>query len=153
MLTHQSTVRVNQIPEIIDDPKRGVVSLVGDSGGLALITGPQSLSGIMGTMAIETEHGVLYLDPEAEVTISEMYPSLPDHFRAERGSWRVSWEIDADDSTPREAVEKTWRDYFGRTAAGPDDACVFTVSDPRGGVTMTIDLSEELEADVAGDPQ
>lgn len=72
MARTQKTVAVSQIPTIVDDPARGVISLVGDHGGLSLITGPiNSSSLVMGSLAIETEHGVVYLDPNSETTISE----------------------------------------------------------------------------------
>lgn len=67
-----STVKVSEIPSIIADPNRGVVSLVGDHGGLSLIVGdvePSDL--VMGTIAFETEHGTVYLDPDSEARISE----------------------------------------------------------------------------------
>ena len=67
-----STVKVSEIPSIIADPNRGVVSLVGDHGGLSLIVGDAEPSGlVMGTIAFETEHGTVYLDPNAETGISE----------------------------------------------------------------------------------
>ena len=95
-VTKRSTVLVADIPGIVDDPARGVVSIVGDHGGLALITGPQRTSGLMmGTMSIETEHGVLYLDPDTEVEISEEWPENEKDEAETRGpasSWsRGSW--------------------------------------------------------------
>lgn len=68
----QQTVLVAEIPAIIEDPARGIISLVGDHGGLSLITGSTHSSGlVMGTLSIETEHGVVYLDPDQETEISE----------------------------------------------------------------------------------
>ena len=68
----QSTVPVADLSSIVADPERGVISLVGGHGGLALITGPIESSGqVMGALAIDTEHGTVYLDPEDEATISE----------------------------------------------------------------------------------
>lgn len=95
-VTKRTTVLVADIPRIVDDPARGVVSIVGDHGGLALITGPQQASGLMmGTMSVETEHGVLYLDPDTEVEISEEWPDEDEHGAQTRGpasSWsRGSW--------------------------------------------------------------
>lgn len=67
-----STVKVAEIPSIIADPNRGVVSLAGDHGGLSLIVGDAEPSGlVMGTIAFETEHGTVYLDPDSEARISE----------------------------------------------------------------------------------
>ena len=67
-----STVKVSEIPSIIADPNRGVVSLVGDHGGLSLIVGDVEPSGlVMGSIAFETEHGTVYLDPDNEARISE----------------------------------------------------------------------------------
>lgn len=72
MARTQHTVRVSDIPEIVDDPARGEISLVGSNGGLSLIVGDIESSGlVMGTLAIETEHGVVYLDPETDTQISE----------------------------------------------------------------------------------
>lgn len=67
-----STVKVGEIPSIVDDPRRGVVSLVGDHGGLSLITGGIQISNLIpGSLSFETEHGVVFLDPDQEVGISE----------------------------------------------------------------------------------
>lgn len=141
----QSTVLVADIPDIIADPARGALSLVGDSGGLSLITGPVTRSGmVMGTLSIETEHGVIYLDPETVTQISEEATYSDDH------PWEVSWKIDSNASTPEEAAAKVWRESFGRTVAGPDDACVFTVRDCLSGETVRIDLSEESSVAVQG---
>lgn len=44
--------------------------LVGDAGGHSQINGnidPSNL--IMGALAVETEHGTLYIDPDEQVTI------------------------------------------------------------------------------------
>lgn len=72
MANTQIEVKVADIPAIIDDPQHGVISLVGDHGGISLITGPSNASGlVMGTLSIETEHGVIYLDPDEMTTISE----------------------------------------------------------------------------------
>lgn len=71
----RSTVKVAEVPAIAADPSRGVVSLVGDHGGLSLITGDIDASSlVLGTLALETEHGTLYLDPEADIVISEELP-------------------------------------------------------------------------------
>jgi hypothetical protein len=133
----QSTVRVTDIPAIIADPDRGVISLVGDHGGLSLITGDVEDSGLVfGTLAFETEHGTVYLDPDAETTISEETPYEDQH------EWLVSWTIDGYGSTPQEAAARTGRHQFGRTTAGPDDACVFQVTDSETKETVTVDLNE-----------
>lgn len=139
----QSTVRVGDIPSIIEDPKRGIVSLVGDHGGLSQITGPTHQSGpVMGALSIETEHGVVYLDPEAVAQISEEATYSEDH------PWDVSWKIDSTGSTPEEAAAKVWRDTFGRNFAGTDDACLFTVTDVETGESVRVDLSENSSVSV-----
>lgn len=139
----QSTVRVADIPSIIDDPTRGIVSLVGDHGGLSLITGPTHHSGlVMGTLSFETEHGVVYLDPDETTEISEEFPLSEDH------PWVVSWTIDSNASTPEEAAAKIWRDVFGRGFAGTDDACTFTVTNVESGESVEIDLSENSSVSV-----
>lgn len=133
----RSTVRVGDIPSIIEDPTRGIVSLVGDHGGLSQITGPVHQSGlVMGTLSFETEHGVVYLDPDETTEISEALPLSEDH------PWVVSWTIDSNASTPEEAAAKIWRDVFGRDFAGTDDACSFTVTDVESGASVEVDLSE-----------
>lgn len=144
----QSTVLVADIPGILEDPARGAISLVGDSGGLSLITGPVTRSGlIMGTLAIETEHGVVYLDPEEPTQISEELPYSENH------PWEVSWKIDSEASSPEEAAAKVWRESFGRNQAGPDDACVFTVRDCLTGETARIDLSQGSSVAARNEPE
>lgn len=133
----QSTVRVGDIPAIIEDDARGIVSLVGNSGGLSQITGPVSQSGlVMGTLSIETEHGVVYLDPDESTVISESFPTAEDH------PWIVSWMVDSDAPSAEEAAAQVWRDFFGRSVAGPDDACSFTVTDVKSGTSVEVDLSK-----------
>lgn len=133
----QSTVRVADIPAIIADPERGIISLVGDHGGLSLITGDVSDSGLVfGTMAFETEHGTVYLDPEAETQISEEEPYDDQH------EWFITWSIDGNGSTPEQAAARVWREVFGRTEANPDDACEFDVMDEETSKTVTVDLSK-----------
>jgi hypothetical protein len=139
----QSTVPVADIPSIIEDPARGIVSLVGDHGGLSLITGPSHHSGlVMGTLSIETEHGVVYLDPDETTEISEAFPLSEDH------PWVVSWTIDSNASSPEEAAAKIWRNVFGRDFAGTDDACTFTVTDVESGDSVEIDLSENSSVSI-----
>lgn len=68
----QHTITAAELNSIIDDPQRGVVSLVGDHGGLSLVTGDVEPSNIVpGTLVIETEHGVVRFEPDAKITISE----------------------------------------------------------------------------------
>jgi hypothetical protein len=139
----QSTVRVADIPSIIEDPARGIVSLVGDHGGLSLITGPTQQSGlVMGTLSFETEHGVVYLDPDETTQISEEFPLPEDH------EWSVAWKIDSYGSTPQEAAAKVWREIFGRDFAGTDDACNFTVTDAESGESVQVDLSENSSVSI-----
>lgn len=136
MIRTQSTVAVADIPSIIADPKRGVVSLVGDHGGLALITGDiEASSLVLGSMVVETEHGTIYLDPELEAVISEEFPHDDQH------EWLVSWEIDSNGSSPERAAAKVWLENFGRTMAGGEDACVFIVKDSETGDSVKVDLS------------
>jgi hypothetical protein len=72
MARTQHTVSVSDLTPIVEDPERGIISLVGDHGGLSLITGDIDPSAIVfGTLAVETEHGTVYLDRDAEITISE----------------------------------------------------------------------------------
>lgn len=72
MTRTQHHTQSTQLPEIIADPQRGIISLVGDMGGLSQITGEVTVSNIViGTLAIETEHGTVYLDPDSGILISE----------------------------------------------------------------------------------
>lgn len=72
MATRISTISASELVDFTEDPTRGVVSLVGDHGGLSLITGEiNDSSAIFGTMAVETEHGTVFLDPEAQILVSE----------------------------------------------------------------------------------
>ena len=60
----------------------------------------------------------------------------------------VSWEIDLEADTPRQAAQEAWNDYFRRGEPGPDDACVFTIThqDDAGRViSQTIDLAEDTD--------
>lgn len=142
----QHTVLVSHIPGIIADPARGVISLVGDRGGLSLITGPVEQSGLVpGTLSIETEHGVVHLAPETVAQISEEATYSEDHL------WEVSWKIDSNASTPEEAAAKVWREVFGRTHAAEDDACVFTVKDVLGGELTRINLSHDSSVAFQGE--
>lgn len=139
----QSTVRVAGIPSIVEDPARGIVSLVGSNGGLSQITGWIEESGVvMGSLSIETEHGTVYLDPNETTQISEAFPLSEDH------PWVVSWTIDSNASSPEEAAAKIWREVFGRTVAGADDACTFTVTNVENGESVEIDLSENSSVSV-----
>lgn len=77
MSTHISTARVSELNDIIKNPNRGVIGLLGDHGGLSLITGDIEESSVFGAITVITEHGTLYLDPEASVSISEeFHPSI-----------------------------------------------------------------------------
>ena len=137
MCRTQFSVRVADIPGIIADPNRGIISLVGGHGGLSLITGDVSESGVVfGALAFETEHGTVYLDPDQQTEISEEGPYDDQH------EWFVSWSIDGNGSTPEQAAARVWREVFGRTDAGPDDACVFDVMDEETNKTVTVDLSK-----------
>lgn len=138
----QSTVRVADIPGIIADNDRGIISLVGDHGGIALITGALAASAVVfGALAIETEHGTIYLDENSDVTISEEFPRSDGH------EWLVSWNIDSYGSSPERAAARVWFQSFGRTMAGNDDACSFTVTDTATGESVNVDLSEfDLES-------
>lgn len=72
MARTQFATTVAQLQTFLNDTSRGPISLVGGHGGLALITGPviDSLM-VPGTCSIETEHGVIYLEPSEEITIQE----------------------------------------------------------------------------------
>lgn len=138
-----SSIRAEELASIVDDPARGIVSLVGDNGGLSLITGEIKSSALVhGNIVVLTEHGNLYLDPESWLNISEdTGDGAGDGEQSER-EWLVSWSIDSEATTPERAAAKVWFDTFGRTAAAADDACVFTVHDPQSNQTHEIDLSD-----------
>lgn len=66
------TVTASDIAQLVDDPDHGTISLVGSEGGTALIVGEIYDSNVQpGLLVIETEHGSVYLDPEAETQIQE----------------------------------------------------------------------------------
>ncbi len=58
---------------------------------------------------------------------------------------RVTWIIDSEEDDPVEAARQVWRENFNRGEPGPEDACVFEVTDPQTGTTVTVDLSEHPE--------
>lgn len=141
-----STVRVADIPSIVADENRGIVSLLGDHGGLSLITGEMHMSSVhLEMLRIETEHGSVYLAPDLEVEISEEFTSTLTADEERDVDWFLTWSVDHSDgpSTPRAAAERVWREEFGRTSACPDDACVFDVTDPSTGDSVRVDLGEE----------
>lgn len=57
----------------------------------------------------------------------------------------VSWEINEETRSAREAAENVWRDVFGRDPenVNPDNACVFSVTDTKHNTVHEIDLSDE----------
>lgn len=57
----------------------------------------------------------------------------------------VSWEINEEAQSAREAAENVWRNTFGRDpeCVGFDDACVFSVTDTKNDTVHQIDLSDE----------
>lgn len=151
MARTKSTVRVSDIPAIVAASDRGIVSLVGDHGGLSQVVGEVHPSAVVrGTIRVETEHGSIYLDPDIEVEISEHYPDTLTENDLRDTEWHVSWNIDAIDprtadvvgSTARAAAEMVWRDIFGRDQVTEGDACVFVVTDPADGASVSVDLSE-----------
>lgn len=63
------TVRVSSLADVVLS-EGGPVALLGDHGGISLITGAVALSGLVpGTASVETEHGTVYLDAEGVVEI------------------------------------------------------------------------------------
>lgn len=137
MPTNTLTVPVADLAEIVGDPTRGIISLVGGHGGLALIVGDIEASSLMmGSLAVETEHGTIYLDPDGDVQISETTPYPDEH------EWLVEWCIDGYGATPEAAARAVWRDVFGRTSATDEEACVFWVTDPTTGQRTKVDLSD-----------
>ena len=56
--------------------------------------------------------------------------------------WHLSWEIEVSGhATAEAAAAEIWRTIFGRSMAGEDAACVFTVTDDSG-QSQTVDLSQ-----------
>lgn len=67
-----STVAAGDLQQIVNNPDRGAISLLGDHGGRSRVTGEIYLSNVIaGCLAIETEHGTLYLPLEDQIQISE----------------------------------------------------------------------------------
>lgn len=56
------------VTKIVFDVEPGDV-IVGSAGGYSLIVDVEHSSAMPGLMRVETEHGHLYMDPEAEVEI------------------------------------------------------------------------------------
>lgn len=70
------TIPATQLKEIYEDPTTGVVGLSGDRGNIAEITGEVYESNANpGLLVIETEHGSLYVDLEAELRITTDLPA------------------------------------------------------------------------------
>jgi hypothetical protein len=68
----RSTVTVAELPAIVADETRGIISIVGTNGGLSRIAGYIEDSNVVfGALSIKTEHGTIYLDPDSTVEISE----------------------------------------------------------------------------------
>ena len=57
----------------------------------------------------------------------------------------VSWDINEEAQSAREAAENVWQNVFGRDPknTNPDDACVFSVTDTKHNTVHQIDLSDE----------
>ncbi|WP_311245332.1 MULTISPECIES: hypothetical protein [unclassified Microbacterium] len=137
MIRTPHTVLVRDLGEIVADPQRGMISLVGDHGGLALITGDVEESHVIrDTIGIETEHGTVHLEPDLEITISEESAVDSEH------EYLIEWSINAEGFTPEQAAATIWADVFGRTSTTESDACVFRVTDLGTKVVRTVDLSE-----------
>lgn len=72
MARTRSTVTVAELPAIVADETRGIISIVGTNGGHSRIAGYIEDSNVVfGALSIETEHGTIYLDPDSTVGISE----------------------------------------------------------------------------------
>lgn len=146
MAVKQYTVAAREVQAILDDMGRGILSLVGTDGGLSLITGHFAQSALVpGSLLAETEHGMIYLPEDKQVAISEWTPNelTPDTPRPD-APWAVSWHLDdCDGATPRQAAMEIWYEIFNRGEPGPEDACVFEVSDPATGESVTVDLAQE----------
>ena len=72
-------------------------------------------------------------------------PLEPNHDRL-LVTWRID-DIPSYDRSPAAAAARVWRDLTGRTGQpGPDECCVFTVSDPVSGADAEIDISDEQYA-------
>lgn len=65
-----TTTTAAQLPDLCADPTMRCVSLLSATGNLAQITGSVETSSVMpGAMAVETEHGTIYLDTEEELRV------------------------------------------------------------------------------------
>lgn len=62
----------------------------------------------------------------------------------------IEWEIDVtnDATTPREAALAVWHDTFGHGEPGPEDACVFTITDRQQRTQVQLDLAYPSGEDV-----
>lgn len=124
------TIPGSKLAALMDSHDRGTISLLGDDGGLSLITGEISPSGlVMGTLSIETEHGTVYLDPDGDIRINEETGSTlaPDDFYAindnlsELLSNTFGWQVGGCTEALRPADESSLDDLTHKVAILLDD--------------------------------
>lgn len=97
-------ILVSEIPDMA-----APLRLIGDQGGHSAITGEVCGSNVvMGALAIETEHGTVYLDPESEIevqeddakTLDDRVEGLQDdltHLITDQLNERLGWYAHSDD--------------------------------------------------------
>lgn len=83
-----------------------------------------------------------WLSQKSSNTISAEDAALRD---TDERNFIVSWDINEEAQSAREATETIWQDIFGRDpeCIGLDEACVFSVTDTKHNTVHEIDLSEE----------
>lgn len=73
------TVKAGDLNSVANEMPHGIVTIVGDAGGLSRITGEVYPSNVMsGCLGVETEHGVIYLEEEEDVPILVPAPPVTD---------------------------------------------------------------------------
>lgn len=108
----ETTITYEELKDIAEDPSSGAISLIGEDGNSALITGAITNSSLIpGMISIEIEHGTIITDPEAYVTISEddgrrlddrreesvhALQKVLSHFLSETFSWHADSDDDKD---------------------------------------------------------
>lgn len=125
----------------------GKVDFDNDEAGteltLSVRPSPEDDTHVIEVEGVEPENVAIRFANGATVTFDATGTpvSTPRTF-ADDHEWHVAWNIDGYGSSPEQAAAKTWVELFGRTVAGDEDACVFTVTDPGTNKSVTVDLSK-----------
>ncbi|SMG48987.1 hypothetical protein SAMN06295974_3802 [Plantibacter flavus] len=117
--------------------------LIGLHGGRAAILGPTPSAPSGSKMTLETEFGPVKYRADDVLLIATSHGGLDAVEKTDSDLW-VSWTItdESTDTSPVDVVRGVWMNVFGRNSVGPDDACVFDVTDISKGRSVRVDLSD-----------